>query len=221
MGECSKWPGREGESVPDRDRALAAHEGLVRWVVRRQGRGRLTWAEAAAAGREGLWRALDGYQPERGARFSSYAVPAIARAVWRAVAAAEPVGTVALAAAADLLWEPDWAAEVDRATVATALREAVSSLPERWRRVVVWHWGLDGAAPQTFATIGQRLGGLSRQRVHQLHEEALRALAHPERSRALRRLLGRHQRADYQQVLARARRAARQRRAGHRQRRVS
>ena len=39
-------------------------------------------------GRIGLWQALRGYDPGRGTRFSTYAVPAITHALWRAVAAA-------------------------------------------------------------------------------------------------------------------------------------
>src|SRR4051812_42451426 len=70
--------------------ALAAHEGLVRWVVRQQWRGTLAFADAMQAGRIGLWQALRRYDPTRGPRFSTYAVPAIQRAIWAAVAADQP-----------------------------------------------------------------------------------------------------------------------------------
>jgi hypothetical protein len=38
--------------------ALAEHERLVHWVVRRQWLGELSYAEAVQAGRIALWRAL-------------------------------------------------------------------------------------------------------------------------------------------------------------------
>jgi len=54
-------------------------------TVHRQCLGRLSYAEAVQVGRIALWRALEHYDPERGVRFSGYAVPVIARAVWAAV----------------------------------------------------------------------------------------------------------------------------------------
>ena len=64
---------------------LAEHEGLVRWAVRQQRLGGLPFADALHEGRLGLWRALQGYDAARGTSFSTYAVVAIKRAVWRAV----------------------------------------------------------------------------------------------------------------------------------------
>ncbi len=68
---------------------MSRHERLVPFVVRRQTLGKLPFAEAVQAGRTGLWRAILGYDPQRGYAFSSYAYPAIARQVWRAVKRAE------------------------------------------------------------------------------------------------------------------------------------
>src|SRR5437763_16957905 len=62
---------------------MAQHERLVHWLVHRQGWDGLTYAEAVQAARVGLWHALQGYDPTRGTRFSSYAVPVIRHAVWR------------------------------------------------------------------------------------------------------------------------------------------
>ena len=45
----------------------------------------LPFEEALQAGRIGLWRAIEGYDPQRGTRFSTYAYPAIIRQVWDAV----------------------------------------------------------------------------------------------------------------------------------------
>ena len=60
-------------------RLMAAHEGLVQVVVRKQALGHLPFAEALQAGRIGLWRAILGFDPERGYAFSTYAWVAICR----------------------------------------------------------------------------------------------------------------------------------------------
>ena len=66
---------------------IRRHEALVRWVVGWQWLGTLAYADACQEGRIALWRALTRYDPRRGTAFSTYAVPAIARAVRRAVGA--------------------------------------------------------------------------------------------------------------------------------------
>jgi DNA-directed RNA polymerase sigma subunit (sigma70/sigma32) len=149
--------------------------------------------------------------PQRGVAFSSYAVPAIRRAVWRAVAAAQqPV------------WEEVWVQPpqgtpepelvVNARLVGAAVHRLVAQLPERLRYVIVTHYGLTDASPQSFTTIGQALG-VTRQRSQQLHAEALLWLAHPAHSLALRQLLDRNTTADYSAFLARQRRWLRRRRA--------
>jgi RNA polymerase sigma factor (sigma-70 family) len=190
---------------------LAAHEGLVRLVVRRQQRGELPFADALHEGRLGLWRALLGYDEQRGTRFSSYAVPAIERAVWRAVAQAEPGGGPAVANVVEPVWWEDPAEGLHRAAVGAAVRVLVAELPPGPRRIVVAHHGLDGGAPVSLADLGRQLG-VSRQRVHAVHTAALLWLAQPERSRTVRELVGRQSRTDYRRTLARQRRLARTRR---------
>ena len=191
--------------------AMAEHEGLVRLVVRRQQRGELPFADALHEGRLGLWRALLGYDGQRGTRFSSYAVPAIERAVWRAVRQAEPGVGPAVEAVVEPSWWEDPADELHRAAVRAAIRALVAELPPGPRRIVVAHHGLDGGGPVSLAALGRQLG-VSRQRVHAVYQAALVWLAQPERSRAVRELVGRQTRTDYQRTLARQRRLARTRR---------
>jgi RNA polymerase sigma factor (sigma-70 family) len=199
--------------------AMAVHEGLVRWVVRRQQRGELAFADALHAGRLGLWHALLGYDPQRGTRFSTYAVPAIAHAVWRAVARAEPGVGSDVGVVAEPVWWEDPAdglhREAVRAAVRAAVRTLVAQLPPGPRRIVVAHHGLDGGEPVSLAALGRQLG-VSRQRVHAMHAAALVWLAQPAHSRALRQLVGRQSRTDYQWTLARQRRLARARRTARR-----
>ncbi len=56
------------------------------------------------------------------------------------------------------------------------LADALRSLPERHRAVVVLRYGLDDADPRTLEEIGKRLG-LTRERVRQIEVEALKRLA--------------------------------------------
>jgi RNA polymerase primary sigma factor len=57
-----------------------------------------------------------------------------------------------------------------------ALAEALASLGDRERAVIVLRYGLDASGPKTLAQIG-RLLGVSRERVRQLETEALKHLA--------------------------------------------
>lgn len=199
MSECSTSP---------LDRHLAEHEALVHWVVHRQWLGPLPYQEAVQAGRIGLWRAVKGYDPGRGHAFSTYAVPAIRRAVWRAVAEARRQEWLACSCLLSGAWLPPDIGqaldEVERCQVYDALYHMVRSLPCRLAYVIVARYGLSGDAPQAWPAIAQTLH-VTRQRIQQLHAEALLWLAHPAHSGQLRRLVGRNRVADYQAYLARLR----------------
>lgn len=180
---------------------MAQHEGLVRWVVRQQWLGGLPFDDALHEGRLGLWSALRRYDPLRGTAFSSYAVPAITRAVWRAVAVHQR-----LSCPTKLQSVPSSGIDpidlIHRTQVDCALLDLVGQLPTRLREIVIAHYGLGHNPPQTFAAIGQTMG-ISRQRVHQLHSKAILWLAHPAHSLQLRRLVERNRRPDYRQAIAR------------------
>jgi RNA polymerase sigma factor (sigma-70 family) len=201
MSECSTFA---------LDRHLAEHEMLVHWVVHRQWLGRLPYLEAVQAGRIGLWRAVQRYDSSRGLAFSTYAVPAIRRAVWRAVHEVESQpnegGSLGLwpEAPYSALDSRQAVEEIQRGVVSQAVHELVRHLPDRLAYLIVARYGLDGGPPQSFVAIGQALG-VSHQRAHQLHTEALLWLSHPAHSLALRRLLDRNRIADYRAYLARLR----------------
>jgi RNA polymerase sigma factor (sigma-70 family) len=177
---------------------MTRHDGLVQAIVRQQVLGDLPFTEALQAGRIGLWRAIQGYDPKHGTAFSTYAWPCIMRHIWRAVkvhtrfhSPLVPSDGLSPLAGSDpaLLWEA--------AAVEQALHHLVQRLPGRLRYVVVARYGLDGTPPATYRQIGVALG-LSGERARQLHTEALVWLRHPSHSYALRSLLGRHTLADYQ-----------------------
>lgn len=185
--------------VSDMVQALAEHERLVHWVVRRQWLGTLSYATALQVGRIALWRALQRYDPQRGYTFSTYAVPAIERALWRAVAQAQPHPQEVLTPHPPQA-APDLDEIIERSWIAQALAELLTHLPARLQTVIVARYGLNGHRPHTFATIGCMLG-VTRQRAQQLHVEALLWLAHPAYASALRCLLDRNTVADYQLYL--------------------
>jgi RNA polymerase primary sigma factor len=66
--------------------------------------------------------------------------------------------------------------EVELSLRSQALQEALTSLSERERHVLVLRYGLDGEEPRTLEQIGRHLG-LTRERVRQIEVESLRRLA--------------------------------------------
>lgn len=174
---------------------LRQHDGLVQWVIRRDCRSDLPYAELVHEGQIALWQAILHYDPGRGVAFSSYAVPAIRHRLWRLVQETQrPQGHGLLAAADD---PAELAAQVwQRQAVRAALGELLAHLPERSYHVMVSAYGLDGETPLSLAEIG-RLLGLSRERVRQLRNDALVVLRLPALSGHLRRLCDQGSRADY------------------------
>lgn len=210
---CYHTTQRSVRHASDANQMLGEHERLVHWVVHRQWLGGLGYAEAVQAGRLALWQAVQGYDAGRGTAFSSYAVPAIRRGVWRAVAQAQaPVAEQGCWRVPQPSVDPEQAI-LDRGQAAL-VRAWVAQLPERLAFIIVAHYGLADEPAQSFAQIGCGLG-VTRQRVQQLHREALLWLAQPSHSLALRHWLGRNTRADYQAFLAQQRRWLRQRRTAH------
>jgi RNA polymerase sigma factor (sigma-70 family) len=191
---------------------LRQHEGLVQWVIRRDCRSDLPYAELVHEGQIALWQAIMHYDPGRGVAFSSYAVPAIRHRLWGLVREAQrPQGHGVAAAADDPL---ELAAQVwQRQAVRAALKELLAYLPERSYHVIVSAYGLDGEAPLSMAEIG-RLLGLSRERVRQIRNDALAQLRLPALSGRLRRLCDQGREADYRRSEALNRAWLDRRRAG-------
>jgi len=196
---------------------MSRHDGLVQAVVRRQVLGDLPFAEALQAGRIGLWRAILGYDPQRGTRFCTYAWPSIMRHIWRAVKQkSQEDGRLQPGAA--------FPAEGDRETdpglvwegreLQASLHSLVERLPDdRLRCMVLARYGLAGDPPASYRQIGA-VWGLSGERVRQLHLQALVWLRHPAHSYRLRSMVDRHRIGDYQDSDTQAQDWLRQR-AGH------
>ncbi len=178
---------------------MSQHNGLVYAVVRQQVLGDLSYDEALQAGRTGLWRAILGYDPEHGTTFSTYAWTAIMRSVWVAVKKVKKregeTADFLPTTQSDEIEEPE--KQWEQKSLAAATRQAVGQLPDRLQLVLAARYGWSGESPATFRQIGEQLG-VSRQRAHQLHQEALLRLRQPALSYQLRIWLGKHTVAAYQ-----------------------
>jgi len=73
----------------------------------------------------------------------------------------------------------------------------VDHLEPRLAYIIIARYGLKGHRPFLYRQIGAALG-VTKQRAHQLHAEALARLRHPAHSYHLRTLLDRHTLADYE-----------------------
>ena len=114
--------------------------------------------------------------------------------------------------------QPDEAQEPDKRweqkALAIATRQATCQLPARLQFVLETRYGWRGEPPATFRQIGEQLG-VSRQRAHQLHQEALLRLRQPALSCQLRAWSGEHTIAAYAATAA-ATALWRQKRGGER-----
>jgi len=186
---------------------MAAHEGLVHAVVRKQVLGNLPFADALQSGRIGLWRAILGYDPQRGTAFSTYAWTCIMHHVWREVKLAERAHCRAMEhLPLDKVCSlkpgvADPAQAWEASAVRTAFWDLVARLPERLRIVILARYGLTGQNRDFYPRIGATLH-ISAERARQLHTEALIWLRQPAHSQQLRSLLGHHTLADYEAVEA-------------------
>ena len=193
---------------------MAEHERLVHAVVRKQVLGRLSFAEALHAGRIGLWHAIMGFDPQRGLAFSTYAWPCIARDIWVAVRSADRPPPLVLPPPSGATENADPLSAAESSAIQAALRDLVACLPDHLRAVVMAHYGLGDEPPVSLACIGARVG-LSKQRIHQVHVQALIWLRQPGHSQQLRSLLDHHTLADYEQADAQAQAWRRRRRRRH------
>jgi RNA polymerase sigma factor (sigma-70 family) len=180
---------------------MEQHERLIRYAVKRQVLLGFPFEEAVQAGRHGLWRAILRYDPHRGTAFSTYAYTAIVRRIWRAVKRhweqnrrQRAIGELRIFFGG---YEPGLVEQLEEVEIRQTLHELVLRLPERLRFVIVAYYGLDGSPGQIYREIGAQLG-LCKQRVQQLHVEALVWLRHPAHSQELRSLLQRHSQREYE-----------------------
>ena len=91
----------------------------------------------------------------------------------------------------DLLADEDQSSPEDELLVNAdkeSLERVLNTLTEREKLVVQLRYGLRDGSEYTLAEIGRRLG-ISRERVRQIEDEALRKLRHPTRESLLKEIL--------------------------------
>ena len=183
------------------DLLMKQHERLVRYAVNRQVLFDFPFEEAVQAGRHGLWRAILRYDAHRGAAFSTYAYIAIVRRVWTAVKRRyeknqreHNIEQVRIFCRG---YELSLVERLEEVEIRQALHELLLSMPKRLQFVIVAYYGLDGSPQRVYREIGEQMG-LCKQRVQQLHVEALVWLRHPAHSQELRSLLERHSQREYE-----------------------
>jgi RNA polymerase sigma factor (sigma-70 family) len=197
MSECT----RKSLAAQAVRQAMTRHDGLVHAYIQRHGGGDIPYEEALQAGRIGLWRAIQGYDPTRGIAFSTYAWVAIWRQIHRRGKELSRDADVALPEMPASWGVSDPAEEIDQKLTIGALHDLVGHLPKHLRRVIVGRYGLGEQPPCTLKELGEELG-LSGERVRQLQQEALAWLRHPAHSWRLRQLVGKNTAADYRRALA-------------------
>lgn len=182
---------------------LAQNEGLIHACIRYAEIGGVPYAEAAQEGRVGLWRAILRYDPSRSAAFSTFAWRFIWGRIWRYTLAfaqkGESLEELPFEACQAELAEGAW----QQAQLALAVRETVGRLPERLRGILEQVYGLNDQPAQSMAAIGRELG-LTRERIRQLHNQALALLRLPVFSIQVRSLAERDSRRDYRQARQRS-----------------
>jgi RNA polymerase sigma factor (sigma-70 family) len=181
-------------------------------VMHQAGR-KTAYADLLQAGRIGLWQAILHYEVGRGIAFSSYACVVIRHQVWQLLKQEQK--------AEGWLEEPEREEALDRVVrvwqqtqIQEALEEELALLPHRLQQVIERHYGLRGTVSQNLAEIG-RAWGVTRERIRQLHEQALGLLRLPAFSIRLRGLCERGEREQYRVTLRQYRswQRARRRRA--------
>lgn len=181
------------------DALICEHTGLIHTILQRVEHRGVPYAELVQAGRLALWRSVLRFDPHRGIRFSTYGGRAVERALWKAVRHARQMEVDDPVLPAPYVPEGlTWASQ--QPEVQRALVLAVLQLPERLQAVIIAIYGLGGEPPCTRAAVG-RAWGLSRERIRQLHDEALVALRHPGLNASLYQACERDSREAYLQAL--------------------
>ena len=79
--------------------------------------------------------------------------------------------------------------ELFESSLKEEVEKVLESLTDREREVIVLYFGINKDSPMTLEEIGTKFG-LTRERVRQIKEKAIRRLRHTSRSKTLRDYLG-------------------------------
>jgi len=161
-----------------RDAIVDRNLGLVYTMMTRFGATELDWDEQRSEALYALLRAVDGFNPWSGFRFSTYACNAITRALiqlskrtmrYRARNPMEHESWHERPGRSDP-WEELYADRLHR-----ALDQNLGELTPREAAVLGWRFPMKGGRSLTLGEVGEAIG-LSKERARQIQEEALSKL---------------------------------------------
>jgi len=161
-----------------RDMIVEQNMGLVWCMISQFGSSTLDREEQSSAAMMALLKAVDGFNPWLGFRFSTYACNAIRRSL---ILLARSRSRDRLRFPVDQgdLFERSETADtglelyVDR--ISRVMSENLGELNDREAKVVAWRFPMDGSPSRTLGEIGSAMG-LSKERVRQIQKRALTKL---------------------------------------------
>ena len=187
-----------------RDELVLRYQWLVLQIARTYAGSSDVVMDFVQEGNRGLMRAIEGFDPDRGCRLSTYAPYWIRAAIQRhrrraggirfprrAWQAGDVDARMRLPRMVALDAVPEPAVDrdlqhcaVERRSKDAAVAGLLQSLTTRERDVLVRRYGLGAAAPVTLQRIGEEMS-LSKEGVRQIERSALEKLRHPKRARAV------------------------------------
>jgi len=160
-----------------RDGVIERNLGLVYTVMERFGRREVDWEDQRSEAMLALMRAVEGFDPWRGIRFSTYAWHAILRSLIQLERQTKRYRLLFPVQYEDAFerpdsdeMEPSRRIEADR--VAKAIRENRGDLTDRESIILDWRFPMDGSPGMTLGEVGEAIG-LSKERVRQIQNSAL------------------------------------------------
>lgn len=158
---------------------VSANLRLVVSVARKHLRPGLNLMELISDGNLTLIRAVDSFDIHKGNRFSTYATFSLMKGFARSVSvmlSSRRAGTRSDDLAMTNIVDRTAAESAGQMVARDEVRQLLSSLDDRERRVLLAHYGIDAASgPSTLEQVGDMLG-LSKQRVRQIEQSALAKL---------------------------------------------
>lgn len=173
--ERCRWAGR-WKLV--RDHLVEKHQGLVYSMISGFGSGNLDLDELRSEALYVLTRAVEGFDPWRGFRFSTYACNAIVRSLVHVARRTKKNHLRYMVELDD--WNappvrPDSTLDLQAERLRVVLDKRLADLTPREAAVIGWRFPMDGGAALTLTAVGQTVG-LSKERVRQIQKNALAKL---------------------------------------------